>query len=263
MTVITSLSNQLVKEIKSLHSKKGRDNLNAFIIEGAKIVQEAIKDNLKIRSLAIIEHYQPDKYILDNIKEYTIFSENVFKKICTTDTPANILAVVEKKSFSMDEIVNKPNSNKLIAVLDEIKDPGNLGTIIRTCCAAEVDGIILTDLSVDMYNPKVIRSTAGALWKLPVIYFNDKQKLIEVLKSNDVKVYAADMSAEEDYCSVDYTKNVAIILGSEAAGISKCFLELSDKAIKIPISAKVESLNVASSAAIILFEALRQRSFLT
>lgn len=260
MQLISSTSNKLVKEIRALHTKKNRDKTNEFLIEGSNTIIEAIKDNINVKFIGIIENYTPDPFIINSNKTIYQFSEPAFKKACSTDTPANIIAVCEKFTHKLDEILN--SSNKLIVVLDEIKDPGNLGTIIRTSCAANASGIVITDNSVDIFNPKVIRSTTGALWKMPIVYYSDKTSLVSKLKKNDFKIYGADMRTNTSYISVNYTLKTAIIFGSEAQGISEIFKSSTDEIIKIPISSKVESLNVASSVAIILFEALKQKEHL-
>lgn len=260
MQLISSTSNKLVKEIRALHTKKGRDKANEFLLEGANSIQEAIKDNINIKFIGLLEHHKPDSIVLNSAQKFYYFTEPAFKKACSTDTPTNIIAVCEKFNTKIDDIFN--DQNKLIVILDEIKDPGNLGTIIRTACAANASGIIITDNSVDIFNPKVIRSTTGTLWKIPIVYHTDKSDLISKLKENHFKIYGADMHTETSYASVDYKQNTAIIFGSEAQGISDTFKASSDTIIKIPISNKVESLNVATSVAIILFEARKQKEHL-
>lgn len=259
MKEINSLSNQLIKDIKSLHYKKGRDKTNLFLIEGLKLVKEAIKDKLNLKFIAIKE----TSCFEDNLFESKLidykFSEAVFKKICTTETPTDIIAVAEKTEYNLETLLNKASRSKLFVILDEIKDPGNLGTIIRTSCAAFADAVILTDRSVDKFNPKVIRASAGTMWKIPVVYCEDKNELINKLKNNNFTLLSTAASAVDTHYSVSYKDNTALVFGTEGSGISEIFSKLCDKTIKIPINSKVESLNVASSVSIILFEALRQK----
>lgn len=257
MQIITSTSNKLVKEIRALHTKKGREKANEFLLEGTNSIKEAIKDKVKIKFIGILEHHQPDSFVADSKQLVYYFSEQAFKKACSTDSPANIIAVCEKFDSQINTIYNKQNN--LLVVLDEIKDPGNLGTIIRTSCAANASAIVITDNSVDIFNPKVARSTTGTLWKIPIIYFTNKSKLVSILKENNYILFGADMQTRTTYSSVNYTQNTAIIFGSEAQGLSEILKTSCDEIIKIPISNKVESLNVATSVAIILFEASKQK----
>lgn len=259
MNEISSLSNQLIKEIKSLHSKKGRDKFDSFLVEGSKLVKEAINDKLDIEFIAIRSgcNLDIDSFEGKNI-DYSL-SEPVFKKVCTTENPTDIIAVVKKVESNFEKLFKEPSSEKLFVILDEVKDPGNLGTIIRTACAAFADAVILTDNSVDKFNPKVIRASAGTMWKIPVVYCDNKNKLIEKLKNNSFLIYSTDANTTDTYYTASYKGNIALIFGTEGTGISKIFSEMSDKTIKIPINTKVESLNVASSVSAILFEALRQR----
>lgn len=261
MISISSISNRLVKDICTLHSKKGREISGNFLIEGTNSVAEAVKDNLKIKLIAFKEGAKPSDFLLNKAQELYSFSEPVMKKVSTTDSPASVIAVCEQLKCSLKDILTPQQNSRLIVVLDEIKDPGNLGTIIRTSAAAAVDGIILTDASVDIYNPKIVRSTAGCLWKVPVIYHKNKKDLIKDLKNLKIKLYASDASGALVYSSANFNSDVAIIFGSEAQGLSDEFLAGCDEKINIPISKKVESLNVASSVAIILFEVIRQKNF--
>lgn len=260
MKIIKSTSNPIIKEFVALHSKKGRDKQAQFLLEGIKSVEEAIKSGLKITKIALNENQHIDLDLLKNIEDYYLLSDACMKKVSTTDTPSVIVAIAEKLTFKIEPLIKtSPEHQKLILVLDEIRDPGNLGTIIRTAAAANADGIIITDCSVDIYNTKVIRSSAGCLWKLPVVYIEDKTKLIKLLKSNNFKIYSTSLSTDTSYTDVSYNNNIAIVFGSESCGISESLLSASEKIIKIPIRKNVESLNLASSVAIIIFEAIRQK----
>jgi TrmH family RNA methyltransferase len=260
MKKITSLSNPIVKDIKTLHTPGGRIRAKSFIIEGLKFVQEAHRANIKIRLIAIKEGYRPDFLKDINTIDIYEFSESVMKKVSTTETPPGVIAIAEMFEFHEKDILNIESENRLILILENINDPGNLGTIIRTACAAGVTGIILTGESVDLFNPKVIRATAGNLWKIPIIVSKNKQEIINQLHQNHFQVVATDLKAKTTHLDFDYKQDLAILFGSEAHGISEELLAGSDNFIKIPLENKVESLNVAISAAIILFEAVRQRA---
>ncbi len=259
MNKITALSNPLVKEIKSLHSRKGRDKAGLFIIEGLKLVNDAIKAGLPVRLIAYNESCPVD-YIHQNVDiEQYIFSDEVMKKVSTTDSPVSIIAVARKPETKKDILPAICQKSSLVVILDNISDPGNLGTIIRTCCGAGIDALLLAGDSVDLYNPKVIRSSAGLAWKMQVIKVKDKQQLVDQLKSSKFRIIVADAKAEYCYYDRVYGQKAAIVFGSESHGVSDIFIQAADPAVKIPISQDVESLNVAISAAIILFEARRQK----
>lgn len=261
MNKITSLNNPLIKQASSLQSKKSRDENNMFIIEGLKVLNEALSSKLNIKFILCNKDFDTDRLVKNNINDIYFLSENCLKKVCTTDSPVEVLAIAEKTPLCyIETLLNNKNKEKLVVILDNITDPGNLGTIIRTCCAANVDGIILTTSSVDLFNPKVVRSATGNLWKIPIAISNSTEELINCLKLYKYNVLASDVTAVSKYYNSKYNGNTAIIFGSEAHGVSKSYINNSDSLIKIPISPHVESLNVASSVAIIVFEACRQRS---
>ena len=259
MNYIKSPSNQIIKEIHSLHTKKGRDKTGCFLLEGAKILLDAINNDLKVNYVAYKEGYVPDQKVLKCIDNIYECSEAAFKKASSTDSPGNILAVLNKFTCNAEDIINVKKQNKLFVILDQLQDPGNIGNIIRTCTAANIDGIFITDLTVDLFNPKVVRSSAGTLWKIPIAYKNNKQELITLLKNSNIKIFTTQMMADKSYHDMNYNNDIAIAFGSEAKGLSGDILKACDYTIKIPISENVESLNVANSVAIILFEAIRQK----
>lgn len=260
MQQITSLQNPLIKDITALHQKKHRVETGMFLIEGIKGVEEALSSGLEIKYIFIDRSSKINSLNFPEDKLYLV-DEKILKKISTTETPPEILAVAYQKQFSVKDLFKE--KNPLIIALENIKDAGNLGTIIRTAKASNVSGIILTGDCIDIYNPKVVRSSAANLWKIPVVLFKETEKLREEIeKFGDFQFFATKIQEGEKqnlYNEIDYKQSTIIVFGSEAEGISDELAKQADKFIKIPMNEEVESLNLSISAGIIMYEAFRQR----
>ncbi|HLR59624.1 MAG TPA: RNA methyltransferase [Pseudogracilibacillus sp.] len=243
MSMITSVQNSMIKEIKKLHQKKYRELKKQFLVEGFHLLSEAHQSEFVIDQIIIRE----DTDIPDWVKEEEIVfvSYDVFDTITQTETPQGIAAVVNKHEFA-----NKLQGHVLL--LDAIQDPGNLGTMIRTAEAAGFTKVVLGKGTVDPYNDKVLRATQGAIFHLPVILtsLNDE---IRNLKMNDYEVWAATLEDSEPYQKVEVNNRVALIIGNEGAGISKEIITLADKNIVIPIFGQTESLNAGIAAGILMY----------
>ena len=270
MQKIISLQNPIVKEITALHQKKNRVESGMFLIEGFKGVEEALKYGLEIKYIFMLPSviarrgFSPDVAIYSlNFPEDKIYfvEEKILKKISTTETPPEIMAVAFQKEFFIKDLFKE--ENPLIIVLENIKDAGNLGTIIRTAKAANVSGIILTGECIDIYNPKVVRSSAANLWKIPVVNFKETDLLrAEIEKFGHFQFLATKVGNNEKqslYHEIDYKQPTVVLFGSEAEGISDKLANQADKLVKIPMNEEVESLNLSISAGIIMFEAFKRR----
>lgn len=258
--VITSSQNSIIKHVKSLHEKSKRDKLNQFFIEGYRIVKDALENNADIEFIVVSDEYKSndiDKWVNDliNIKVYYV-SKELFKEICDTENPQGIIAVINKKIIHTNDILNFENA--FLVILDNVQDPGNMGTIIRTADAAGASGIIVSKGCVDIYNPKVLRSTMGSIFHLPIIKVDELNNIIDELKQNDFEIFAAHLGGKNNHFDVDMKKKCGIVIGNEANGISD---EVANKCtlIKIPMPGKAESLNAAISAGIIIYEYVRQK----
>ncbi len=261
MQTISSVQNPLIKTVTSLHRKKNRKETGLFIIEGLKGTEDAIKYGLEIVYIFLGLALKEKAGVFPQGITY-LADEKVLKKISTTDTPCEVLTVAKQPEWGLKDVMK--DENPLIVVLENIKDPGNLGTIIRTAKAAGISGIILAGDSVDIFNPKTVRATAANLWKIPVIYFENKDILRqELLKYKDFQFIATVVSGEntKNYFEVDYKIPSILLFGSEAEGISGELAAQSDINVKIPMSSEVESLNLSISAGIVFYEALLQRKF--
>ncbi|MFR2534201.1 MAG: TrmH family RNA methyltransferase [Clostridia bacterium] len=260
MQVITSKDNEIVKSIKKLKEKKYRMQEQAFLVEGIKLVQEAIQEQMTIRKVVICEDCTTDASIDQNLlyeiaKQDCIYvSKNVFYTLTDVVNPQGILAVIEKKS----EESSIDYQEDMIIVLDGIQDPGNLGTILRTMDSAGFKQIILSENSADPYNPKVVRSTMGAIYRINMIQSTNIIETLKNIQKNKFQVVATSLQTQETIYTMDYHKK-AIVIGNEANGVSKEVLELAGKKVKIPMLGKTESLNAAVATSIIVYEYVRRK----
>lgn len=255
--MITSTSNQQVKEIVQLQKKsKARNQAGVFIVEGIRMVQETPVDRLE--KLYVTEgFYKKYKDLLPKGCKPELVSDAVFSYMSDTKTPQGVLAVVRQMKHTAEEILNAENPH--IMVLDNLQDPGNLGTIFRTAEAAGVNGLILSKDCVDIYNPKTIRSTMGAIYRMPFVYVEDIIAAIDQMKKKDITVYAAHLDGKQSYDKEDYSKGTAFLIGNEGNGLRDEVADQANVWVQIPMAGQVESLNAAIAAAVLMFEVSRQR----
>lgn len=247
---ITSTSNETIKYFISLNDKKTRMNAKRFIVEGYHLVNEASKTNLLE---AIISTDEKELKKINNVKRYLV-NDAIINKIATTKNPQNILGIVKMLDHNITNLlpIIKGNKTKLI-MLDDVNDPGNLGTIIRTAAGLGYDGIIMSPNTVDLYNEKVIRSTQGVMFKIPIIKAN-LQEIIKLLKKEKVFCIGTALTNAKDVKHITKKDKFVICLGNEAKGISKEVLDNMDENVKIAMKNDVESLNVSIAAGIIMYE---------
>ena len=248
--MITSKNNNQYKRIKKLlSSSKARREEGRFVVEGERIVKEAPLELLD--SVCMSASYAKDRRLPAGV---TVFSDDIFRSLSDTVTPQGIMAVIKQPSYTLGGMTGQAGEGEkaLYLLLDDIRDPGNLGTIVRTAEAAGASGIILSPGCADIFNPKVIRSTMGSIYRVPFVTAPLKEAA-ESLKISGAAVYAACLEAEIYYNEAEYGRRCAFIIGNEANGISPEVIEAADEKIKIPMAGKVESLNAAISAAIIMY----------
>lgn len=256
--MITSTSNQQVKEIVQLQKKsKVRNQAGVFVVEGIRMVQETPADRLE--KLYVTEGFY--KKYKDALPKGgckpELVSDVVFSYMSDTKTPQGVLAVVRQMKHRTEQILNAKTPH--IMVLDNLQDPGNLGTIFRTAEAAGVNGLILSKDCVDIYNPKTIRSTMGAIYRMPFVYVDDIIDAIEKMKEKQIQVYAAHLDGKNSYDKEDYSKGTAFLIGNEGNGLRDEVAAKADTWVQIPMAGEVESLNAAIAAAVLMFEVSRQR----
>ncbi|SHO54082.1 TrmH family RNA methyltransferase [Anaerocolumna xylanovorans] len=259
--MISSTSNPQIKNLIQLQARhKERQEQNAFVAEGIKMFEEARDGGHLIKAYVTEELYEEKtRNNTDYFKgiSYETVTEQVMKAASDTLTPQGVLAVVRRKEYELAEIVNKTDVNLLL--LEDLRDPGNLGTIIRTAEGAGMTGIVLSQSSVDIYNPKVIRATMGAIFRMPFVYVKDFYLALKEIKAAGIEVYAAHLKAAVEYDSFSYPKKSAILIGNEAKGLSEEAAALSTCNVIIPMEGKVESLNAGVAAALLMYEIYRQK----
>jgi len=257
--MIISTANAKVKWLLKLQQKRRiRETENLFVVEGLRIFEETPKEHIRevYVSESFYEKYE-DKITLFELFKVEIVSESVFAHISDTKSPQGILCVVEMKKYTLEQMMEKKPAHLLI--LEDIRDPGNIGTILRSAEGAGVTGVLLSKNCVDMYNPKVIRSTMGSIYRVPFLYVEDLKETIGYLKEQNVRIYATHLAGTTYYSVEQYRESLAFVFGNEANGLSAEIAKLSDARVKIPMQGKVESLNVATAAAVFMFEVCRQR----
>lgn len=259
--MITSTSNQKVKRILKLQKKaKARAQEGVFLVEGLRMVREVPRKRV-IEVYASESFFERHGDILEGLKRITeVVSDKVFEHMSDTKTPQGVLAVVKRQEYLLEEMLKEKEGKKpFLIVLDNLQDPGNLGTIVRTAEGAGVTGIILSRESVDFYQPKTIRSTMGSVYRMPVLYVEGLEETIKKMKGCGIHVYAAHLDDSRYYDEEDYTEGTAFLIGNEGNGLREEISAAADRKIKIPMYGQVESLNAAMAAGILMYEACRQR----
>lgn len=256
--MITSINNSQIKNIIQLQKKgKARREQQLFVVEGIKMVKEATSNHLV--KIYVSESYmeQASKQLDLDLYPYDTVTDQIFKQVSDTITPQGILATVRIPEYTLEEILLHENENLLI--LEDIRDPGNLGTIFRTAEGAGITGIILSADSVDLFNPKVIRSTMGSVYRVPFVYVDKLKDVLLKVKEKGIRLYAAHLNGKRFYDEELYLGHQGILIGNEANGLTTEISELADCLVKIPMSGQVESLNAAMAAGILMYEVARQQ----
>jgi TrmH family RNA methyltransferase len=261
--LITSPQNPKIKALKKLDKASERREQGVFIIEGLRELCLADQAGYEITQLFICEEllisdetYNLENCKLENTEQYTITKE-VYESIAYRGTTEGVIATAKPKLHSLDSL--KLSANPLILVIEGVEKPGNLGAMLRTCDAVGIGAVIVCDTRTDIYNPNVVRSGIGTVFTNQIAIASTAQ-VISFLKDKGVKTYAADLTASQGYYQKDLSKSTAIIVGDEATGLSPEWMQAADERIKIPMLGRIDSLNVSVSAAVLLYEALRQRS---
>ena len=256
---IESFKNKIVKEIKQLKIKKYRTEKKVFIAEGLAFVDE-IPPLRKVICYVFSKSFASKNNISfyeDKAPVY-ILKDEIFDSLSDTKTPQGIMAVVEEKRYSAEKVIEKGD---FFILCEEIKDPGNLGTIIRTADACGASGVFLTKGSVDLYSGKVLRSTMGSIFHLPIIQNTDMENIMSLFKAKGIFTMGAHLQGQKTPYETDLKKPLAILIGNETKGLSDKISSLSDSLVKIPMPGRAESLNAAVAASILMYETLRQRRF--
>ena len=258
--MLTSLQNPLIKQIRKLQRAKYRHEQNLFLIEGTHPLETACEVNCSLNAVCCTpewekHHPQLWKKAAELAYRAEIVTPEVLKAIATTVNPDGVMATAVRTGARKPI----PSQLSLGLVLERLQDPGNLGTIIRTAVATQVDGLWLSESSVDFAHPKVLRSSAGEWFRLPMTVSSDLREVISNYQAQGVQIVASLPQAGKTYWELDWTKPSLILLGNEGAGLSEDLVSLTDSKVRIPLRGGVESLNVAIAAALLLYEVQRQR----
>lgn len=258
--MISSTKNEQVKAVIELKKKaKARNEQGLFVVEGVRMAMELPKD--RIARLYVSESFlknPENQAFLLGFPSYETVTDSVFQAMSDTQTPQGVLALVKQYEYGLSDLLKDKKAAHLM-LLENIQDPGNLGTIVRAGEGAGITGVIMSRDTVDIYNPKVIRSTMGSVFRVPFFYTDDMLKTAEELKERGIRLFAAHLAGRNNYEEEDYTGNTGFLIGNEGNGLSERLSLLADAWVKIPMAGQVESLNAAVAASILMFETARQR----
>lgn len=261
---ITSLQNPIIKDVIKLQEKsRERKKRGIFIIEGKRELSLAQKGNYEIETVLfvteIITLEELEKSIPNNNSLSIIeITAEIYHKIAYRDSTEGVISIVKTKEHTLQS-VQLPAKNPLVLVLESIEKPGNIGAILRTADAANMDAVFIADPKTDLYNPNIIRSSVGCVFTNQIIIATSED-IISFLKKQNITIYSATLQNSNEYCKEDYRKPSAIVVGTEATGLTKIWRENATKNINIPMQGEIDSMNVSVACAIITFEAVRQRS---
>lgn len=261
MKQITSAQNPYIKSLVLLQEKaKARKQSGTFLIEGIREIELAIKGNYEIETILYCAEVIEKSFNLSIFKsfDYIEISKEVYQKLAYRDTTEGILAVAKTKSLHLSDI--KLPKNPLILVMEAIEKPGNIGAVLRTCDAAKVDAVIIANPKTDLYNPNIVRSSVGCLFTNQIAT-GTSEEVVDFLIQNNINFYSATLQNSTSYHTQDYTSPTALVVGTEATGLTKLWREKATQNIIIPMQGEIDSMNVSVAAAILIFEAKRQRGF--
>jgi TrmH family RNA methyltransferase len=262
MKQITSVQNPYIKSLVQLQEKaKVRKQTGTFLIEGQREIELALKGGYEIETILICTDLaQPSENLNIQKSEHQLIeiSKEVYQKLAYRDTTEGILAIAKTKSLALSDL--KLSKNPLILIGESLEKPGNVGAILRTADAANIDAVIIANPKSDLYNPNIVRSSVGCLFTRQIAV-GTTEEVIAYLKANNITIYSATLQDSTEYHTQDYTTPTALVVGTEATGLSEKWRTESTKNIIIPMQGEIDSMNVSVAAAILLFEAKRQRGF--
>ena len=260
MKTITSAQNPFIKSLVQLQEKaKNRKQTGTFLMEGKREIELAVKGGYEVETILFLPEFISEK----DLKKFTVsdcieISKEVYQKLAYRDTTEGVLAVAKTKSHQLSDL--KLSKNPLILVAEAIEKPGNIGALLRTSDAANIDAVIIANPKSDLYNPNVVRSSVGCLFTNQIAIASSEE-VIAYLKENQIDIYSATLQNANTYHLEDYTTPTALVVGTEATGLTELWRTESKKNIIIPMQGEIDSMNVSVAAAILLFEAKRQRGF--
>ena len=259
MKQITSVQNPFIKSLIQLQEKaKVRKQSGSFLIEGMREIELAIKGNYEIETILFLPELVSNNQITKFTDNPIEISKEVYQKLAYRDTTEGILAVAKTKSLQLADL--KLSENPLILVMEAIEKPGNIGAVLRTCDAAKIDAVIIANPKTDLYNPNIVRSSVGCLFTNQIAT-GSTEEVIDYLIKKNINFYSATLQNSTSYHTQNYTLPTALVVGTEATGLSELWRKKATQNIIIPMQGEIDSMNVSVAAAILIFEAKRQRGF--
>ena len=258
--LITSHSNPKIKNLLSLEKARERREQDVFVIEGLKELTLAVAGGYILQSVFFSPDIISETEVLRIVKKENLLipvQQSVFEKVAYRESTGGIIAVAEQKKHTLSQL--QLRDTPLILVLEGVEKPGNLGAILRTADAAGVDAVIICDPQTDFYNPNVVRSSVGCVFTTALASATSNET-IAWLRERNIKIYCTYLQASKEYYKTDFTTSSAIVMGTEATGLSKLWVDNADANIIIPMAGKIDSMNVSTAAAVVVFEAIRQRT---
>ena len=257
--MISSTANQQIRQVSALTKKaKMRRETGLFVVEGLRMFEELTRE--QVQKVYASESFLKEEGHMAMVQKFPheIVSDDVFKYMSDTQSPQGILALVKQPHYTLEDILKQPGEPHLM-ILETLQDPGNLGTVLRAGEGAGIPGVIMNETTADIFNPKVIRSTMGSIYRVPFVYVEDLKDTLKQLKAAGVHIYAAHLKGKNSYDLEDYKKATGFLIGNEANGLSDEIADLAETYIRIPMLGRVESLNAAVAASVLMFETARQR----
>lgn len=260
MQVISSKDNELIKHIKKMKDKKYRDESNEYIVEGVKLIEEAVQEKAKIKKIIVCEDttrtYEiPTQVMLEIAKYECVYvTDKIFSSITQVTNPQGVMAIIEKNS----ENQQIDYSQDIIVALDNVQDPGNLGTILRTVDSIGLKQLIVSKDTVDAFNSKVVRSTMGAIFRVKIIEVENLAQSIKEMRKHHFKLMVTSLQTENSIYDIEFNKKI-IVIGNESNGVSKEIQDMADEKAKIPMLGRTESLNASVAAGVVMYEYVRQK----
>ena len=259
MKQITSVQNPFIKSLIQLQEKaKARKQSGSFLIEGMREIELAIKGIYEIETILFLPELVSNNQITKFTDNPIEISKEVYQKLAYRDTTEGILAVAKTKSLQLADL--KLSENPLILVMEAIEKPGNIGAVLRTCDAAKIDAVIIANPKTDLYNPNIVRSSVGCLFTNQIAT-GSTEEVIDYLIQKNINFYSATLQNSTSYHTQNYTLPTALVVGTEAKGLSELWRKKATQNIIIPMQGEIDSMNVSVAAAILIFEAKRQRGF--
>jgi len=269
MKYIASRENSIWKRAFKLKQKRARDKEGLYLAEGPNLIEEALKEGSSLESVFFRAApgtedpepaFEPLAELLEEKGVLTaVLRSELFAQLCDTETPAGVMSILRKEVLTPEEFFSLPcRGYGNLLVLDRIQDPGNLGTLLRTADGAGYEGVMVLKGSGDVYSPKVVRSTAGSLLRMPILMVDTPEEALTLLKAHGKKVLCSCPHNGVDYELCPMAENTALVVGNEASGACEAFLQEADHLVRIPMKGPAESLNASVAAGVLMFESLRQ-----